>query len=839
MLCALSVIVLSGGAPASAAAQEVIGSHPLLITELYYDTPGDDSLEEWFELTNIGAAPLSLADYKIGDEEAPGGGEGMLRFPPDAAIAPGASLVIAQSAAGFRALFGFSPAFEISGDDPNVPDMLPYPAWANGSVALNNDGDELLLLDGDDIVADALSYGQSVEFMQPSIPKAARGQSLARLPAHCDSDRAGDWQASALPTPGAVSMDGACAQAPPPEGAMQPLPIGAIQGRGESSPLLNERVTFEGIVTGLLEDRNTRGAIFYTLFVQDLPGNEDGDPLTSDAIAVFHGPRRPNVLPGDHIRVQGQVTEFFGFTEIDDSGLQIELLANGQPLPPAIPLAPPAGDTNAALEPLEAMRVSLPQATVIGPTFSGCGFSVVAGSEPRRIVRQAVAEEPEGIIPVLHISDVSCGDFPQLKSGDAVRGLAGPLVYHFDQFKIVHQFAAELEVTPAPEPAPPQPPPLGEGQISVATFNLHDFFDDKRDTANDAEPVPSAEEVALKQAKLVQTISALLGCPTLLAIQEVENLQLLEGLAQALQTACHFRYAVVHVESEDARGIDLGLLADPNHVQIQSVTAHQVCAPIATDLPEISVTCPPGQDPLFSRPPMQAELLVHGQNIHVLVVHLKSKREGEQETAARRLAQAAVTAEIAQGWLADELSRGVIVLGDFNDYEQSATLAALMDGPVSLLDVAGQIALESRYTYNFSGVSQMLDTILLSPALADRLLSSQVVHVNADYPDGWSRDPARLFRSSDHDIPLITLDMRREQPLAREDVDTPATTVPTAENATAEVATATPTATTSPPAAMTAASNRSYAPWILVAGGGAMFVLFSGLLLRRVRKERG
>ncbi|MFW6068716.1 MAG: lamin tail domain-containing protein [Chloroflexota bacterium] len=736
----------------------------LLITEVYYDTPGVDSEEEWIEIANVGSQTLNLDGIKVGDAQFPGSREGMVRFPPDAVIAPNEAIVVAQSAAGFRSLFGQTPDYEIQGSDASVPDMLPYDTWAQGDVALNNDGDEVILLDGADIVLDAMSYGDSAEFLNPSVPNALWGQSLARIPATCDTDTAGDWQPQEAPTPGQLVLQGECT---PPQPQLDVVPsIGLIQGDGDSSPRLNEVVTFEGIVTGMSEDRNTRGAIFYSLFVQDAPGSEDGDPATSDAIAVFHGPRRPPYVVGDRIRVTGQVIEYFGLTEIEDSGLRIELLDTEQPLPPAVPLQLPDEQVDAYFESLEAMRVQLPDALVVGPTFGGCGFAVTPGIVSTPIIRQTLDDAVPGIVPILHHSDVSCGAFPQVKVGDRVHGLQGPLTYHFEQFKIVHQFPEELRLTLSDLPEPPQAPRIGANEASVATFNVYDHFDAKNDTGSDAEPTPTQEEVDLKERKLAQTIAGALHCPTLLAIQEVENDDLLGSLARRLQPSCGFLYDVAHRESVDARGIDLALMADPRRVQITSVAAEQHCSPLATGLPDVELSCPAAQEPLFSRPPLEVDLRLDGETYLVIVTHFKSKREGEQETAARRLAQAGAVADRVQRRLQSDSEARIIVLGDFNDYERSAPMAALTREPPGLQNTALQIPLAQRYTYNFGGISQLLDTILVSPALAPHVVSSSILHLNTDYPAAWDDDLETGFRSSDHDIPFIILDtLMEEEPL--------------------------------------------------------------------------
>ncbi|MCP4361682.1 MAG: lamin tail domain-containing protein, partial [Chloroflexi bacterium] len=205
----------------------------LLITEIYYDTPGDDSLEEWIEIANVGTAVVDLSKIKIGDEDQPGGPEGMNRFPEGALIEPGQVIIVAQSAADFHNLFGVNPDYELSDSDPNVPDMRRYRLWSSGDIGLNNDGDELLLLDANNQLLDSLNYGDSTTYFAPSIQNVLRGQSLARLPADCNTGTAADWQPLEFPTPGEISLEGECTASLNPVELETLLPIGAVQGAAD------------------------------------------------------------------------------------------------------------------------------------------------------------------------------------------------------------------------------------------------------------------------------------------------------------------------------------------------------------------------------------------------------------------------------------------------------------------------------------------------------------------------------------------------------------------------------------------------------------------------------
>jgi len=794
----------------------------LRITEIYYDTPGRDEDEEWFEIANLGPAPLSLAGYKIGDEEQLGRGEGMARFPDDATIAPGQVLVIARSAAGFRALFGRNPDFELRDTDPTVPDLPRSAVWATGEIALANDGDELLLAGPDNVIRDAVNYGDSTTFFIPAVPLVRTGHSLARIPATCDSDSAAEWQPLPVPNPGTVVTGGECAAPPDPLAGLDLLPIGTIQGSGDTSPYLDQAVSFAGIATGTYEDRNTQGITYYTLFVQDLPGVADGDPATSDAIAVFLGRRRPRLALGERVLVSGRVTEFYGFTEIDDAGLTLTPLPWEGAAPPllapvslSLPLSP------AGWEALEGMRVALPAARVAGPTHTGCGFSVLLDTMVGdRLLRERAEDAFPALLPVLHTSDISCEGFPQVKVGDRVTGLAGPLVYHFDEFKLVQQDPATIVIDAAPLPPLPRAAAPDAGQIAVATFNLHDYLE--------TGPVPPA----VKQQKLAHTISAALGCPTLLGVQEVQSRPLLQALVDALAETCGFTYAIAHRDSADVRGIDVALLADPRRVSVTAATLRQTCTTLATGIDDPAAACPAGEDPLFSRPPLQVELLVDGEPYTIFVNHFKSKRGGEAETAPRRLAQARHLNSLVAPFLAAGANARVLVMGDFNDYALSPALLAMTTETGYLENVLLSLPPEERYTYNFGGASQLLDGLLLSPAALARVAHVEIVHANADYPAGWALDPAIPFHSSDHDIPYLLLQL----PAPPDITPTPVPVI-SAQDPISSTLDPRPDATTPAlnptPSPQLASTTRPLWPWLV----GTTLALLLLLLVLRLRSR--
>ena len=91
------------------------------------------------------------------------------------------------------------------------------------------------------------------------------------------------------------------------------------------------------------------------------------------------------------------------------------------------------------------------------------------------------------------------------------------------------------------------------------------------------------------------------------------------------------------------------------------------------------------------------------------------------------------------------------MLGDINDFEFS-DVANILTAGGALVDLPRTLAPAERYTYVFEGNSQVLDHILISPALADPPgrragYEYDIVHSNSEFAD----------QVSDHDPQVVRL----------------------------------------------------------------------------------
>ena len=146
-----------------------------------------------------------------------------------------------------------------------------------------------------------------------------------------------------------------------------------------------------------------------------------------------------------------------------------------------------------------------------------------------------------------------------------------------------------------------------------------------------------------------------------------------------------------------------------------------------------------------------------------MVNHFKSKRGGENETAPRRVAQSQHIISLLANWQTADADVRAIILGDFNDFEQSPPLDWMTAN--GLTNVLRQISDESRYSFIFGGISQLIYGILVTENLVDDVTAVAIQHTNADFPDSLGSDlsPANLaYKTTDHDLPLLILNLNQE-----------------------------------------------------------------------------
>lgn len=537
-------------------------------------------------------------------------------------------------------------------------------------------------------------------------------------------------------------------------------PICEIQGTGFTPTHLGETVRVRGVVFADLDQTAQKG-----LFIQEI--NCDSRSYTSDGIYIYLGEKVNVAAPGDRVDVTGVVQEYYGMTEIAAAPQNVIVLSSGNPLPPAEDLNPPF-DYNSAryyFEGREAMRVRLDAGQVVGPSDNdGRAWLVRADLGVTRLFH----DDALGTGEVICAGDTGLYTItPEVKVGDRVNGLVGALQYRFGAYCLALTLAPQVQPAPA---APPPDPGTAIG-LRIATLNLQNLFDTHDDPLTE-DTVLSPTEYLRRLEKSARAIHDALGEPAILALQEAENLNVLAALVERPEIQADYR--VLLVEGPDQRGMDIALLYQVERVQVYTYQARQTCTALVDGLgpdgngdvfnPQNTLTCDRDGDGvldgnrLFSRPPLVAHLRLslpgttEWSDLWVIANHWKSKVEDSytvEYTLPRRLEQARFVAALVQEILSADVDASLVVLGDLNDHPDSLPLLEM--SALGLENMLQRISRAQQYTYNYQGISQLLDYILVRSRAPLYLLQVQAAHINSDYPVSLEQEANTFYRSSDHD----------------------------------------------------------------------------------------
>jgi uncharacterized protein len=162
-----------------------------------------------------------------------------------------------------------------------------------------------------------------------------------------------------------------------------------------------------------------------------------------------------------------------------------------------------------------------------------------------------------------------------------------------------------------------------------------------------------------------------------------------------------------------------------------------------------------------SRKPLVGEFTFNGKPVFVIANHFDAKLGDQnadgrfqfptQSSAVQRSGQALTEHDFVDTILGIDKKADVVVLGDLNDYQFSPALSVLRTGTADgsgdsiLTDLITTLPADQRYTYDFDGISEVLDHILVTRGLGSP--EYQVVHINSEYAD----------QVSDHDPQVVRL----------------------------------------------------------------------------------
>ena len=506
------------------------------------------------------------------------------------------------------------------------------------------------------------------------------------------------------------------------------LPIWAIQGPGDRSPYLLEIVQTQGVITAIFPD-------FNGFWMQEL--QSDTDPRTSAGLFVSTEGLDLDIAAGDQVEVKGIIREAYQQTQITiTASNDVIVLNSGSRLPAPISIDPPQDNEEAEIyyETLEGMLVTVPgSALAVSPINKYGELTLVL---PKHGVNRLYQGQQNGFKIMLddgsNQTHLDQSTLPFIVNiGDTLSNIAGPLEYTYGNYKIA------LTTTPTirqQQVAHPPIPELEPGQFSVMTWNVENLFDYLE--PHPASPaLPNIRQYKVDIARTANTILAA-GAPSVVALQEVENIKVLEDIANS-EILSGRPYQPILIEGTDSRGIDVGYLVRTDHTTILETKQHEA---------------PEG---ITSRPPLEIvlETGTPPTTLHILNNHFTSMSGGELATEPRRNSQAAWNVTVIEQILDVEPDSNIIITGDLNSYYESPPIEILRNAGLS--HAFDLLQPEERYTYIYEGESQTLDHVMMTEWLYENIYSVIPLHINADYTIPIAGDESPTHKS-DHD-PVIVI----------------------------------------------------------------------------------
>lgn len=148
--------------------------------------------------------------------------------------------------------------------------------------------------------------------------------------------------------------------------------------------------------------------------------------------------------------------------------------------------------------------------------------------------------------------------------------------------------------------------------------------------------------------------------PAIIGISEIENRSVIEDVVNQPELR-DLGLQIVHHDSPDARGVDVGLIYNPRYFRVDNVTNHRLTALNFRTRDQMCVV---------------GRLL--GQPLAVIVNHWPSRLGGQERSEPNRVAAAELSKSIADSLWTVNPEMAVIIMGDLNDDPQNKSCAKIL-----------------------------------------------------------------------------------------------------------------------------------------------------------------
>lgn len=302
---------------------------------------------------------------------------------------------------------------------------------------------------------------------------------------------------------------------------------------------------------------------------------------------------------------------------------------------------------------------------------------------------------------------------------------------------------------------------------TIAFYNVENLFDTINDAGyGDDEYLPKGEQAwtgekyKAKLANIAKVLSEIgtgenTASPAIIGLAELENRRVLEALIKQ-PALIEKGYGIVHFDSRDSRGTDVGFLYRTKEFRPTSYKNIPLIIKdsLAAEVKPVKRGKKKPSAAIFTRDQLLVTGLLDGEEVHFIVNHWPSRYGGEKKSSPLREAAAALNRKII-----DSLSRlnpnaKIITMGDFNDgpYNNSITRVLkakrFQDGlkPGELFNPMDDLSRKGEGTVAYRDAWDLFDQIIITPSLLSKDYSSyRYWKANIFKPD-YLKQPTGRYR---------------------------------------------------------------------------------------------
>lgn len=215
----------------------------------------------------------------------------------------------------------------------------------------------------------------------------------------------------------------------------------------------------------------------------------------------------------------------------------------------------------------------------------------------------------------------------------------------------------------------------------IGFYNLENLFhpestDEKRDkefspTGNKAWTMEKYKKKLANMAYAIDQIAKKYNGVVILGVSEIGNRKVLEDLIQTGELASK-DLEIVHYDSPDRRGVDVGLLYNPKVYKVTSSHPYPYKDPNNPDF--------------TTRDQLLVSGTLAGEPLHVIVNHWPSRYGGAKSSELREFA-ASISKHITDSIRNADPNAKVIIMGDMNDDPTDKSVRVVLDAKKNAKDV--------------------------------------------------------------------------------------------------------------------------------------------------------